>query len=93
MNFEMLGREIESRMSSAVALSLEFAADVFTEVQTRLTEEKKREEINQLLSLEDSQLKDMGISRDDVRSALMRPLNTNSGKYLEKVRRNALLKI
>jgi len=88
MTFETVGRHIDSGIVKAISAIIGFAYVIIQNVASRSVEQKKRDEISILLELQDSQLRDMGISRDDVRNVLMKPLDFKSGRYLENIRRN-----
>lgn len=87
MTFETVGRQLDFVLLRIASVAAAYTRQIWGSVISRLAEEKKRAEISGLLSLEESQLRDMGISKDDVRSALMKPLDFNSGRYLEGIRR------
>ncbi len=88
MTFETLGRQVDFVLARVASLGAAYANQLLKNVVARSIEGKKRDEISGLLKLSDGQLQDMGISRDDVRMALAKPLEFNSGRYLEGVRRN-----
>lgn len=83
-----LVREFEYGLVVALSSGSEAVASFFSKVENNLEEEKNRDEVRMLLALEDHQLSDMGITRDDVRAALMQPLDKSSGRNLSAVRRN-----
>ena len=89
MTFETLGRQVDFVLAKAASLVVAYANQAVDNFAVRSIEGKKRDEISGLLKLSDGQLQDMGISRDDVRMALTKPLDFNSGRYLEGVRRNS----
>lgn len=51
-----------------------------------LAEYRKRLEIHSLLQMDDAVLKDLNISRDDIRHVLKLPLTVNAGRKLEMLR-------
>ena len=53
----------------------------------RIAEQSKRDKLLPLLNLDDRELSDMGITREDVTSALKLPTDQNAGKFLELVRK------
>ncbi len=88
MTFETFGRQVDFVLARVASLVAAYTNQAFDNYSARSIEGKKRNEISGLLKLSDGQLQDMGISRDDVRMALAKPLEFNSGRYLEGVRRS-----
>ncbi|MDJ0614877.1 MAG: DUF1127 domain-containing protein [Rhizobiaceae bacterium] len=87
-NVRSVLRDLEYGLIAGAAKFVEIAARFFVRLECNLVEEKKRDELRSLLKFEDHQLRDMGISRDDVKSALMQPLDVNSGHKMESARRS-----
>ena len=80
-------KEFEYGLIASLSAALETASLFLRKLERNLVEEKKRDEIRNLLKLDDHHLQDMGISRDDVRSALMQPMDRSSGTSLSVARR------
>lgn len=90
MAYQNIGTGIESRFASAVSMLMKFLVSCRNTIAARIAEEKKRDEVRRLLSLEDWELRDMGVSSDDVKSALALPMRRSAGAYLEAVRKGNL---
>ncbi len=80
-------RGFEYGLVAGLTAMFEKVASFFAKLEHNLIEEKKRDEVRSLLWLDDHQLRDMGISRDDVKAALMQPLDKNSGRILTNARK------
>jgi len=80
-------KEFEYGLIASLSTALEGASLFLRKLERNLGEEKKRDEIRSLLKLDDHHLQDMGITRDDVRSALMQPMDRSSGTSLSIARR------
>lgn len=87
LNVRNVVREFEYGIVSNLSSFLDSIAGFFEELERKLIEERKREEIRALLKLDEVQLSDMGITRDDIHSALLQPLDESSGKRLNAARK------
>ncbi|MEM8541315.1 MAG: DUF1127 domain-containing protein [Pseudomonadota bacterium] len=87
MTFEAFSREVESRFTSVMRFAIGITNSFYQAATERFVEEDNREQIRQLLTLDDDQLRDMGVSAQDVKSAISLPIGQSSGQFLEAVRR------
>lgn len=87
MAYQKTGTELEIRLASSITRPLGVAAHIMSSLRQRFAEERQRDEIRQLLQAEDWVLRDMGISRDDVKTAILLPLDQSAGKHLEAIRK------
>jgi len=80
-------REFEFVLVASLSTAIGVVSSFFSRLERNLVEEKKRDEIRLLLKLDDFQLRDIGICRDDVKAALMQPMDIKSGLNLSKARK------
>jgi len=85
-------KEFEYGIVASLSAAVEFVSLFLRKLERNLVEEKKRNEVRTLLKLDDHQLRDMGITRDDVKAALMQPMDRNSGAALSVARRSRGIK-
>lgn len=69
-----------------VAGLFRLAARFISHQEKAFAERVARRELRKLLDMPEDHLRDLGVTRDDVRSALALPLSQSAGRSLEDVR-------